>query len=85
MQGASPEAALNKALEFLAQQKDPERQKRLSNLIFGTDDFAKLVQDGMPALNKARADAAARQPLISDEDLKKSREYEPQVAKLRRD
>lgn len=59
-----------------------ETARRLSGMIFGTDDFAKMTAD-IGRFKRALADAADRAPIVSKEEMERALAFNEAVGKLR--
>lgn len=78
---AEPSKALMSALEFLSRVKEGPARAAMAEQL-GLSGLERFVQDGIKPLQKALDDLAARQPILTDDDLAKARQFESTVAQI---
>lgn len=82
MRKASPDKALDLALDYLARVPDRQTAGRLSQLLFGTDSIARFGQYGVAELRKILKDTYERTGKVTDGDEKNAFAFDQAVKQI---
>ncbi|MFS8051581.1 phage tail tip lysozyme [Rhizobium sp. BR 317] len=78
----SNDEVVKKELNYLAMQKNAQSRRTLSELFFGTGDFAEFGANGKASLDKRMAAAGKNTYVPSDEDTKKAEAFQDAISHL---
>lgn len=82
MRKASPEKALDLALDYLARVPDRQTAGRISQLLFGTDQIARFGQEGVAELRRVLKDTSDRIGRLTDGDIASSQAFDQAVKQI---
>ena len=82
MRKASPDKALDLALDYLARVPDRQTAGRLSQLLFGTDSIARFGQYGVAELRRILRDTYQRIGSITAEDERNAQAFEDAINRI---
>ncbi len=78
----SNDEVVQKELNYLAMQKNAQQRRTLSELFFGTGDFAEFGANGKASLDRRMAAAGKNTYVPSEEDTKKAEAFQDAISHL---
>lgn len=79
---ASPEKALDIALDYLARIPDRQTAGRISQLLFGTDQIARFGQEGVAELRRILKDTSSRIGTLTDGEIASANAFDQAVKQI---